>query len=183
MIRKKAIQIVLENIGNHPIVSANGFISRDVWETKDKESNFYMIGSMGLASSIALGIALEKKKKKVIIFDGDGNILMNLGSLATIGSFQPKNLIHFVFDNSIHESTGGQPTISSSISLEKVAKSTNYKTFKINSELELKTIIPKLKNLRGPIFILVKVQPSSVTSERVKLSPLKIKNRFMESLK
>ena len=69
-----------------------------------KKQIFYMIGSMGLASSIGLGIALSKPKKKIFVFDGDGNILMNLGSLATIGKANPKNLIHIVFDNSIHES-------------------------------------------------------------------------------
>ena len=110
MIRKEAITIAVEKINNQPIVSANGFISRDLFEVCDKNSNFYMIGSMGLASSIGLGIALKKIKKKIFVFDGDGNILMNLGSLITIGITKPKNLVHVVFDNSSHESTGGQPT-------------------------------------------------------------------------
>ena len=62
-----------------------------------------MIGSMGLASSIGLGIAIKKPKKRIFVFDGDGNILMNLGSIVTIGSLVPKNLIHVVFDNNSHE--------------------------------------------------------------------------------
>ncbi len=77
-----------------------------------------MIGSMGLASSIGLGIDFKNQKKN-FVFDGDGNILMNLGSLTTIGKLQPKNLVHIVFDNSIHESTGGQPTVSDTIHIEK----------------------------------------------------------------
>ena len=112
MIRKEAIGIISKKIGNQSIVAANGFISRDLFEINDKNSNFYMIGSMGLASSIGLGLALKNPKKRFFIFDGDGNVLMNLGSLATIGSAEPKNLVHIVFDNSSHESTGGQPTIS-----------------------------------------------------------------------
>ena len=112
MIRKEAMKIVLEKINSSPIISANGFMSRDLFELKEKNSNFYMIGSMGLASSIGLGVALKNPRKKIFIFDGYGNILMNLGSLVTIGNLQPKNLVHIIFDNNSHESTGGQPTYS-----------------------------------------------------------------------
>ena len=91
MIRKDAISIVCNKIKNDVIVSANGFISRDVYSSLEKDTNFYMIGSMGLASSIGLGIALKKPKKRIFIFYGDGNILMNLGSIVTIGNIQPKN--------------------------------------------------------------------------------------------
>ena len=115
MIRKKAVELIAKEIGNEPIISANGFMSRDLYETNEKENNFYMIGSMGLASSIGLGVALKNPKKKIHIFDGDGNILMNLGSLVTIGSLKPKNFVHYIFDNKSHESTGGQPTNSSII--------------------------------------------------------------------
>ena len=141
-----------------------------------------MIGSMGLASSIALGIALKKPKKKVFVFDGDGNILMNLGSLTTIGVISPKNLVHIVFDNSIHESTGGQPTHSSVIKIEKIAKSCGYTVLKIKSKAKLKDTLNKFKNLRGPIMILVKVEASKKISSRVQLSPLEIKRRFMKSI-
>ena len=99
MIRKDAMKIVLDQIHSEPIISANGFMSRDLFELKEKNSNFYMIGSMGLASSIALGVALKNPRKKIYVFDGDGNILMNLGSLVTIGQLRPKNIIHIIFDN------------------------------------------------------------------------------------
>ena len=117
MIRKQAMKIVLEQIDSSPIISANGFMSRDLFELKEKNSNFYMIGSMGLASSIGLGVALKNPRKKIFIFDGDGNILMNLGSLVTIGTLQPKNMIHIIFDNGSHESTGGQPTASNKLKI------------------------------------------------------------------
>jgi len=105
LIRKEAVKLIVNEIGNFPIISANGFLSRDLFETGEKESNFYMIGSMGLASSIGLGVSLKNPKKKVYVFDGEGNILMNLGSLVTIGSLKPKNFVHIVFDNSSHESS------------------------------------------------------------------------------
>ncbi len=182
MIKTEVIhQICLKN-KNAVIVSANGFISRDLFETHDKLSNFYMIGSMGLASSIALGVAIKNPKKKIFVFDGDGNIFMNLGSLATIGFLKPKNLVHFVFDNNSHESTGGQPTMSSKIKIEKIAQAANYKIFTIKTKKDLENILIKIKKLRGPIFILIKVENTKKISKRVEYEPEQIKLRFMKSL-
>ncbi len=183
MIRKEAVDIIAKSVGKNPIVSANGFISRDLFEVNDKESNFYMIGSMGLASSIGLGIALKNPKKRIFVFDGDGNILMNLGSLVTIGSLRPKNLIHIVFDNNSHESTGGQPTNSSKVNLEKIAKETHYKIFVIKSKTKLLSVLRKIKNLQGPIFLLIKISTSNERSKRVSWEPKTIRDRVMKSLK
>ena len=183
MIRKAAISTAVKKIGNNPIISANGFISRDLFEVCDKNSNFYMIGSMGLASSIGLGVALKNPRKSVFIFDGDGNVLMNLGSLTTIASQKPKNLIHIVFDNSVHESTGGQPTNSNFVNIEKIAKACNYNhTFMVRTENNLLKILDKIKKLKGPIMILVKIQQSKgKKSKRVNILPVDIKERFMVS--
>ena len=162
MIRKEAIELCLSEIKEQPIIAANGFISRDLFNVKDKNTNFYMIGSMGLASSIGLGVALKRPKKKIFVFDGDGNILMNLGSLTTIGSLKPKNLIHVVFDNSVHESTGSQPTNTNFVSIEK--------------------ILQKIKKLKGTIMIVVKIQQSNgKKSARINYEPIEIKERFMQS--
>jgi len=183
LIRKVAISTVVKKIGNHPIISANGFISRDLFDVCNKSSNFYMIGSMGLASSIGLGVALKNPRKSVFIFDGDGNILMNLGSLTTIASQKPKNLIHVVFDNSVHESTGGQPTNSNFVNIEKIAKACNYNhTFMVKTENNLLKILDKIKKLKGPIMIVVKIQQSKgEKSKRVNILPVDIKERFMLS--
>ena len=168
-------------IGNQPIISANGFISRDLFEVCDKNSNFYMIGSMGLASSIGLGLALQNPKKMIYVFDGDGNILMNLGSLTTISKLKPKNFIHIIFDNSSHESTGGQPTSTNKISIDAIAKAVNFKVFRCNSKKNLDETFKKIKNIAGPIIILMKISKSEKISGRVLLSPKKIKSRFMKS--
>ena len=183
MIRKEAVKLIAQEIGNQPIISANGFMSRDLYETNEKENNFYMIGSMGLASSIGLGVALSNPGKKIHIFDGDGNILMNLGSLVTIGSLKPKNFIHIIFDNKAHESTGGQPTNSKIIPLEKIAKVAKFKTYTISKKEQIKKIFSKIKKEEGPICILVKIEKSSVRSIRVDITPPNIKTRFMKSLK
>jgi len=183
LIRKDAIIEVVNYIKNEPIVSANGFISRDLYEVNDKPTNFYMIGSMGLASSIGLGIAIKNPRKNVYVFDGDGNILMNLGSLITIGNIKPKNLIHIVFDNSSHESTGGQPTSSKNIKIDHIAKASNYTTFQTNSKIGLKRIFKKIEKISGPILILVNISNSKIKSKRVGIKATKIKNRFMSSVR
>ena len=182
MIRKEAMRIILEEIGDDPIISANGFISRDLFELKEKNTNFYMIGSMGLASSIGLGVAIKNPKKTIYVFDGDGNILMNLGSLTTIGTIKPKNFIHIIFDNHAHESTGGQPTNTKNISISNIGKVTNFHVFEINDINNLRRQIKKIKKINGTIMIVVKINNSKIRSRRVTLDPVLIKNRFMESL-
>ena len=193
MIRKEAIEIAAKEIGKFPIISANGYISRDLFESNEKNSNFYMIGSMGLASSIGLGVALKNSKKRVYVFDGDGNILMNLGSLVTIGASGPSNLIHFVFDNRSHESTGGQPTCTNVIKIDEIAKSVNYKVFKANTKNELLKVLKKIKHKQGPLMILVKIRKSTIENakqislhenknKRITIPPKEIKDRFITSL-
>jgi len=182
LIRRDAIEIICKKTKNDIIVSANGFISRDLFSTLEKPSNFYMIGSMGLASSIALGLSIKKPRKKIFVFDGDGNILMNLNSLVTIGSFKPKNLIHIIFDNKMHESTGAQPTHSREIDISKIAQSVNYKIFKANSKNSLEKILEKIKQNSGPILIHVQVSKSTEKSSRVDIDPPNIKSRFIKAI-
>ena len=182
MIRKDAIEIAIDEIGNDPIIAANGFISRDLFNVHDKETNFYMIGSMGLASSIGLGVSIKNPKKRIFIFDGDGNILMNLGSIVTIGSIKPKNLVHIIFDNQIHESTGGQDTNSKTIDLEKIAKCVNYKIFVAKDKKELEKEIRKIKFGEGPILLKIKISKTTKIGKRIDIEPTKIKSRFQESI-
>ena len=182
MNRKEAIEVMIEYIKDDPIISANGFISRELFNVYEKKSNFYMIGSMGLASSIGLGVALKNPKKLIYVFDGDGNILMNLGSITTIGKLKPKNLIHIIFDNQIHESTGGQQTNSKNIELEKFAQCAHYKTFVAKNKKELRKIIKKIKIVKGPILLKINISKTTKVGKRIEIEPTKIKSRFQESL-
>ena len=182
MNRKEAIEVMIEYIKDDPIISANGFISRELFNVYEKKSNFYMIGSMGLASSIGLGVALKNPKKIIYVFDGDGNILMNLGSITTIGKLKPKNLIHIIFDNQIHESTGGQQTNSKNIELEKFAQCAHYKTYVAKNKNELRRIIKKIKIVKGPILLKINISKTTKVGKRIEIEPTKIKSRFQESL-
>ena len=108
---------------------------------------------------------------------------MNIGSLITIGTTKPKNLVHVIFDNSSHESTGGQPTVTNKTQLSKIAKSVNYKVFQAKTKNQLVKILKKIKLVPGPIMVIVKIEKSGVISKRINIEPIKIKNRFMTSLK
>jgi len=109
------------------VVACNGMIGRELYATGDRPAYFYMIGSMGLASSIGLGLALVRPARTVVVLDGDGNVLMNMGALASAGALQAPNFYHVVFDNAAHCSTGGQKTIADRVPLDRVAKAAGYR--------------------------------------------------------
>lgn len=185
MKRCEAIEVITKALnGDELTISANGLISRELFSIKDSPNNFYMLGSMGLASSIGFGLAFSLPNKKVVVIDGDGNILMNLGSLTTIGHFSPKNLIHFVLDNEMHASTGGQPTVSNTVKLEEVASAAGFREVKKVSSIEdLHTVVREVLNSEGPSFILVKIEKGEKEVPRVSYEPTYIKNRFRKTIK
>lgn len=181
----EAITAIMELLTDQLVVCANGLISREAFTIRDRTENFYMIGSMGLASSIGLGVALNKPSKKVIILDGDGNLLMNLGSLPMIGFLQPKNLSHIVLDNEVYASTGNQPTISNVIELEEIAKSAKYAYVKkVTTNEEMRREVAHILENDGPSFLLVKISDKEEQREigRVIHSPEEIKERFMSAI-
>jgi thiamine pyrophosphate-dependent acetolactate synthase large subunit-like protein len=108
--RLEATRIVVEMAGAAPIVASLGHPAYDLFAAGDRPQNFYTWGSMGVASSIGVGLALARPEIRVFVVDGDGSLLMNLGSLATIGLLQPANLALVVMDNEAYATTGGQAT-------------------------------------------------------------------------
>jgi sulfopyruvate decarboxylase subunit beta len=109
------------------VICCNGMIGRELYTYAERPQNFYMIGSMGLGLSIALGLALARPTRRVIALDGDGNVLMGLSSLASVGAERPANIWHVVLDNRSHASTGGQRTISGDVPLEGIARAAGYR--------------------------------------------------------
>src|SRR5437763_9645925 len=110
MTRLDATRIVVQAAGDAPIVASLGHPAYDLFVARDRPQNFYTWGSMGVASSVGLGLALARPDARVFVLDGDGSLLMNLGSLATIGLLKPANLVVIVMDNEEYATTGGQPT-------------------------------------------------------------------------
>ena len=152
MTREEAIQTVASALSpKDVIVSTTGMISRELFEARaawgqGHERDFLTVGSMGHASQIALGIALEKTDRRVWCFDGDGATIMHIGSMAIVASKKPANYIHVVFNNGAHDSVGGQPTVGLAIDLPAVAKALGYSAaFSVSTIQELKSQLSILR--------------------------------------
>ena len=125
--RYQAIERILSHVRDGDLlISTTGMISRELFTLDDQPENFYMIGSMGLASAMGLGLAIQSPRKRVFVLEGDGSAMMSLGTLPLIGSEAPPNLIHIILDNEAYESTGGQASISSKFDLAHTAASAGY---------------------------------------------------------
>jgi len=159
-------------------------ISREVFFTDDRPGNFYMIGSMGLLSSFGLGLALQFPEKKVYILEGDGSALMSLGSLPLIATESPKNLFHVILDNEAYESTGAQPSISSKVNLDEIAKSSGYPHTVRAEDLEsLEDALSDWDTNPGPHLILVKAGIAPVEGiPRIPHPPTEIRDRFKDQV-
>ncbi|MDG2308367.1 MAG: thiamine pyrophosphate-dependent enzyme [Candidatus Binatia bacterium] len=159
---KDAVEAAMPALDGYAVVCANGFISRWACSVKDRPSHFYMIGSMGLASSIGLGIALAQPEQPVAVLDGDGNVLMNLGQLPMIAASKPKRFFHFVIDNGVYASTGNQPTISRSVALEKIAAASGYaRAARVSDRASLDQKVAEFVGADGPSLLLVETVPES----------------------
>src|SRR5262249_2172751 len=108
------------------VIATTGFTGRALYALEDRPNQLYMVGSMGCASSLGLGLAVSEPRRRVIVIDGDGAALMRLGGMATIGYERPPNLIHILLDNEMHESTGGQSTVSHSVDFAAIARGCGY---------------------------------------------------------
>ena len=163
--REEAIQTVASTLSDKDcIVSTTGMISRELFEYRtakgqSHERDFLTVGSMGHASQIALGIAIAQPDRKVWCFDGDGAMIMHMGSLAIIGDKAPKNYVHVVFNNGAHDSVGGQPTVGLKIDLKAIANAVGYPhAFSVDNKADLSVILSEAKNLDGPILLEIKVR-------------------------
>ncbi len=189
--REEAIQTVAASLcGRDAIVSTTGMISRELFEYRTSkgeghEKDFLTVGSMGHASQIALGIALEKPDRRIWCFDGDGAAIMHMGGMAIVAEKAPKNYIHVVFNNGAHDSVGGQPTVGLDIDLCAIAKAVGYKaTFSADNKEELTAILNRVKNLEGPVLIQVCVKKGNRKDlGRPTTTPIQNKEAFMGFLK
>ncbi len=181
--RAQAMGALLELITDQPLIICNGFPSREAQKLRDRDANFYMIGSMGATAAIGLGLALNRPEKTVVVFDGDGNVLMGMGTLATIGALKPKNLVHVVFDNEVYGTTGNQPTYSRVVSLDKIARAAGY--VNVERVREREDIVYEFKDMLasdGPSFLLIKVNEQIEDADRVAVEPRGITERFKAAM-
>ena len=172
-------------LGDAVVVNANGYIARAAFNDEDRPGNFYMIGSMGLASSIALGIAVSKPEKRVVVYDGDGNLLMNLGSTAMIAHTKPANLVHVVFDNGVYASTGNQAAVSRTVPLERIAEAAGYRSAaRVSKPAALADAFKEALSAGGPAFILaeIEVEVGTTPGARVSHTPEETRDRVAAAI-
>lgn len=188
--REEAIQIVASSMDDNAVVVATtGMISRELFEYREAvhqghERDFLTVGSMGHASQIALGIALQKKERKVYCFDGDGATLMHMGSMAVTAAMHPVNYIHVIFNNGAHDSVGGQPTVGLKMNLSQIADACGYvKAFSVSEPAELKEKLETIKTMSGPILLEIKVKKGARKDlGRPTTTPIQNKEALMLSL-
>jgi thiamine pyrophosphate-dependent acetolactate synthase large subunit-like protein len=183
MNRLQASQHLIAALGDEPIVASLGHPAYDLFAAGDRPSNFYTWGSMGLASSIGLGLALARPDLRVFVVDGDGSLLMNLGSLATIGSQKPENLVLIVWDNEEYGTTGGQRTATANgADLAAAATALGIAaSVTVTNEDELGFAITRARTGRGPWMIVAKVRESAPAG-KPPLDCVFIKQRFMRAI-
>lgn len=185
MTRLEATRLVVGTIGadpRTPIVASLGHPAYDLFAAGDRPANFYTWGSMGLATSIGLGLAMARPDRRVVVLDGDGSLLMNLGSLATIGWTQPANLVVVVWDNQSYATTGGQDTATAhgaDLAAAGIAMGVG-KSVTVRTGTELTTALARATSEDGPWLIVAKVGESAPTV-KPPLDCVFIKNRFMAS--
>ncbi len=168
------------------VISTTGYISREVHEVskrlkKNPNQFFYMVGGMGHSSMVSLGYSLNSKKK-VICLDGDGSLLMHLGSAFTIASFANKNFKHILLNNNSHESVGGQPTYIQNMNIKLFVKSLGYKNyFFLKDKKKFNIKIKKFFAASGPSFLEVNINKKSSSNLTRPNNFKKIKNNFMRT--
>jgi thiamine pyrophosphate-dependent acetolactate synthase large subunit-like protein len=181
--RIEATRQLVAALGNQPIIASLGHPAYDLFAAGDRPANFYTWGSMGLASSVGLGLAMARPDLRVVVLDGDGSLLMNLGSLATIGWVQPVNLILIVWDNGEYGTTGGQETATAhGADLEATARSMGAtQTMTVRTADEFDFGVARARTEAGPWVIVAKVAESAPTS-KPPLDCVFIKQRFMAAI-
>ncbi|MGI4747430.1 MAG: phosphonopyruvate decarboxylase [Janthinobacterium lividum] len=162
------------------IIATTGKSGRELFTLSDREQHLYQVGSMGGASGMALGVALTVPDRPIVVLDGDGAALMKLGSLATIGARQPGNLIHVLLDNGVHDSTGGQSTVSASVDFAAVALACGYRlAISVDDETGFAQAITQALANPGPTLIHARITPGSMkVLGRPTIAPHEVARRF-----
>lgn len=184
--RTEALELILSTLnGDEAIIATTGKTGRELFTISDRPNHLYVVGGMGTASAIGFGVAHALPHQPVVVIDGDGAALMKMGSLATIGSYQPENFLHIILDNEAHDSTGGQQTASPTVRFAPVAAATNYRAaFTASASDDIRDAVRELKQTRGPSLLHIKIRSGSPeTLGRPTVPPHEVKERFAKFLR
>lgn len=164
------------------LIATTGFTGRELYEAGDRPNNFYMVGSMGCAAALGMGLAMARPDVRVIVIDGDGALLMRMGSAAVLAAYAPPNLVHVLLDNNAHDSTGGQRTVSDRIDFTAFAASVGYgNSFHAHDTGELVDLVEKSLASGRLGFVYLRTAPGSKPNlGRPKTRPPEVRERFMK---
>lgn len=186
--RENALQTLLQLCGDDLVIATTGKTSREVFEIRAQQghtqSDFLTVGSMGHAASIALGVALNNPHKRIICLDGDGSMLMHMGSLPIIGSQKPANFIHVLLNNAAHESVGGQPTVANQIDFSAIAKACGYRQYaRADNATDVQVMWKQLSEKPGPCMLEIAICIGSRDNlGRPTYTPEQNKQAFMQAV-
>jgi phosphonopyruvate decarboxylase len=181
--RRELLEAVHANTGaGDVLVATTGYTGRELYALGDRENQLYMVGSMGCATSFGLGLAIAQPNRRIVVLDGDGAALMRMGAQATLGYERPPNLLHILFDNGMHESTGGQATVSRSVDFCAIAAGCGYpRTSRVSTPEELAKILEE--DSGGLHFVHVPTVPGVAgTLPRPSLAPSEVAERLRSFL-
>ncbi|BAZ40870.1 phosphonopyruvate decarboxylase [Calothrix sp. NIES-4101] len=183
--RHQALEAIVQqtNPEDTVIIATTGYTGRELFALSDRPNHLYVVGSMGCASSLALGLSLARPDLTVVVIDGDGAALMRMGNFATIGAYAGANFIHILLDNEVHDSTGAQATVSRGVSFAKIAEACSYGTTLMGSELGLIEALFMEKTQNRPKFAHLKIRPGTLENlPRPNMSPAAVLQRLMNHI-
>jgi phosphonopyruvate decarboxylase len=183
--RRDALREVTEHTptGSTVVLASTGFCGRQLYAIDDRPNHLYMVGSMGCVAPLALGLALARPDLLVVALDGDGAALMRLGAFATIGAYGPPNLRHLLLDNGVHDSTGGQATVSPGTSFAEVAAACGYARSIETDEVRRIGAWLDAPPADGPSFARLLTRAGTPSDlPRPSISPVEVKQRLMRHI-
>ena len=184
--RTDVLRLILETLeGNEAIIATTGKTGRELFTVADRPNHLYVVGGMGTASAIGFGVAHALPQQPVVVIDGDGAALMKMGSLATIGFYQPEKFLHIVLDNEVHDSTGGQRTASPVVRFAEVAAAANYRNaYAVDARDDIVRALRELRSRSGPSLLHIKIRSGSPKElGRPTVKPHEVTERFADFLR
>ncbi len=168
---------------NTLVIATTGYTGRELFAIADRVNQIYMVGSMGCASSLGLGIALARPDLTVVVIDGDGAGLMRMGNFATLGSYAGNNLVHILLDNEVHDSTGAQGTVAGNIDFAKIAEASGYAVSLSGNRLSLLEQLFQYEDTDGPVFGHLKIKAGTIDNlPRPDVTPESVLTRAMQHI-
>lgn len=183
--RSQALKVIIEHtpVDNTIVIATTGYTGRELFALADRYNHLYMVGSMGCVAALGLGLALACPNRRVVVIDGDGAALMRMGNFATVGTYAQANFYHILLDNGVHDSTGGQATVSPNISFAAIAQACAYERIYQGHKLALIEQLFTDQATQGAAFLALKISSGTVAGlPRPNQSPKQVLHRLMKTL-